>query len=95
MDFPYRTALIVGAGVGISASLARRLSARGSKVGLAARDVQKLAALSEETGAATFSADTSQPQAVAEAPHGWPMGCFNGDDACRTSTPPGRIVPQP
>lgn len=64
--FPYRTALIVGAGAGISASLARRLSALGAKVGLAARDVQKLAALSKETGAVTFSTDTSQPQAVAE-----------------------------
>jgi NADP-dependent 3-hydroxy acid dehydrogenase YdfG len=41
-DFPYRTALIVGAGAGISASLARRLSALGVRVGLAARNIDKL-----------------------------------------------------
>ena len=64
-NFPYRAALIVGAGSGISASLARRLSTLGMKVGLVARDVQKLAALAAETGAATFSADISQPQVVA------------------------------
>ena len=32
-DFPYRSALIVGAGAGISASLARLLSTLGVKVG--------------------------------------------------------------
>ena len=36
-DIPYRTALIVGAGPGISASAARGLTAAGLKVGLAAR----------------------------------------------------------
>ncbi|MGA8729652.1 MAG: hypothetical protein WB608_12950 [Terracidiphilus sp.] len=41
-NFPYKAALIVGAGSGISASLARRLSALGATVGLAARDVKKL-----------------------------------------------------
>jgi len=64
-DFPYRTALIVGAGSGISASLARRLAALHVKVGLAARDIGKLAALSAETGAATFATDASDPGAVA------------------------------
>ena len=39
-NFPYKTALIVGVGPGISASLARRLSALGVGVGLAARDVE-------------------------------------------------------
>ena len=63
--FPYRTALIVGAGPGISASLARRLSALGVGVGLAARDVEKLKALSDETGAKTFAADVTDPSAVA------------------------------
>jgi len=47
-DFPYRCALIVGAGPGISASLARRLSKIGLQVGLAARDVEKLKPLAEE-----------------------------------------------
>ena len=62
---PYRTALIVGAGPGISASVARALAADGVKVGLAARNVDKLAALSAEIGAATFAVDASDPAAVA------------------------------
>lgn len=61
---PYRTALIVGAGAGISASVARALSAAGLKVGLAARDVAKLGPLAAETGAETFSADATDPDAV-------------------------------
>jgi NAD(P)-dependent dehydrogenase (short-subunit alcohol dehydrogenase family) len=64
-DFPYRTALIVGAGSGISASLARRLAALEVTVGLAARDTDKLAALAAETRAASFAADASDPSAVA------------------------------
>jgi NAD(P)-dependent dehydrogenase (short-subunit alcohol dehydrogenase family) len=64
-DFPYRTALIVGAGSGISASLARRLAALEVTVGLAARDTDKLAALAAETRAVTFAADSSDPSAVA------------------------------
>jgi NAD(P)-dependent dehydrogenase (short-subunit alcohol dehydrogenase family) len=62
---PYKTALIVGAGSGISASVARCLAALGIKVGLAARDKAKLAALAAEIGAVTFSADASLPSAVA------------------------------
>lgn len=53
-DFPYRSALIVGTGPGISASLARRLAALGVKVALAARNVQKLHALVEDIGAEAF-----------------------------------------
>jgi len=64
-DIPYSTALIVGAGPGISASLARALSAAGLKVGLAARNADKLAPLAAETGAATFAADAADPAAVA------------------------------
>jgi NAD(P)-dependent dehydrogenase (short-subunit alcohol dehydrogenase family) len=64
-DFPYRTALIVGAGPGISAALTRRLTALGVKVGLAARDTAKLAALARETGAATFAADAAKADSVA------------------------------
>jgi NADP-dependent 3-hydroxy acid dehydrogenase YdfG len=40
---PYRTALIIGAGPGISSSLARQLTAAGLRVALAARNVDKLA----------------------------------------------------
>src|SRR3982074_3635500 len=63
---PYRTALIIGAGAGISASLARAFSREGLKVGLVARDPSKLEKLAGETGASVFSADASQPAAVAQ-----------------------------
>jgi NAD(P)-dependent dehydrogenase (short-subunit alcohol dehydrogenase family) len=63
---PYRTALIIGAGVGISASLARTFSREGLKVGLVARDSSKLEKLAGETGVSVFSADASQPAAVAQ-----------------------------
>jgi NADP-dependent 3-hydroxy acid dehydrogenase YdfG len=45
IKIPYSTALIVGVGPGISASVARALTAEGIKVGLAARDVEKLSRL--------------------------------------------------
>jgi len=64
-EIPYRIALIVGAGSGISASFARGLAAAGLRVGLAARNVEKLAALASETGAVTFAVDASDPAAVA------------------------------
>jgi NAD(P)-dependent dehydrogenase (short-subunit alcohol dehydrogenase family) len=62
---PYRTALIIGAGPGISASLARQLAAEGLQVGLAARDTAKLAGIVGETGATAFAADATDPAAVA------------------------------
>ncbi len=60
----YESALIIGAGVGISASLARLLSSQKIKVGLVARDARKLAELASETGALTFSADAADPTEV-------------------------------
>jgi NAD(P)-dependent dehydrogenase (short-subunit alcohol dehydrogenase family) len=63
-DIPYRTALIVGAGPGISASVARGLAAAGLKVGLAARNVEKLGPLAAEIGAQTFAVDATDPVAV-------------------------------
>ncbi|KNY23944.1 SDR family oxidoreductase [Methylobacterium sp. ARG-1] len=57
----YLRALIVGAGSGLSASLARLLAADGLKVGLAARNVEKLSALAAETGAAIHACDASDP----------------------------------
>jgi NAD(P)-dependent dehydrogenase (short-subunit alcohol dehydrogenase family) len=66
MDFPYRSALIVGTGPGISASLARSLAAAGVQVALAARNVQKLDALVQDTGAQAFAADASDPESVAK-----------------------------
>jgi NAD(P)-dependent dehydrogenase (short-subunit alcohol dehydrogenase family) len=64
-DIPYRSVLIVGAGSGISASLARALSRAGLRVGLAARNVKKLAGLAAEAKAQTFTVDASDPAAVA------------------------------
>jgi NAD(P)-dependent dehydrogenase (short-subunit alcohol dehydrogenase family) len=64
-DFRYHAALIVGVGPGISASLARRLTGLGVKVGLAARDTGKLSELVKETGAAAFAADAADPAAIA------------------------------
>ena len=64
-SFPYRTALIVGAGPGISASVARQLAAAGVKVGLASRKVDKLASLANEIGASRFAVDAVEPAAVA------------------------------
>src|SRR5258705_6830939 len=60
----YRTALIVGAGSGLSASLARLFAKNGMKVALAARSTGKLASLAEETGAQLFACDASQESDV-------------------------------
>jgi NAD(P)-dependent dehydrogenase (short-subunit alcohol dehydrogenase family) len=65
-EFPYRSALIVGAGPGISASVARLLAQHGVKVALAARGIQKLDSLMRETGAQAFAADAADPQSVAK-----------------------------
>ena len=62
---PYGTALIIGAGPGISASLARALAANGLQIALAARNIDKLAALSAETGALVLAADAADPASVA------------------------------
>ncbi len=58
------TALIVGAGEGLSASLARRLRVEGYAVHLAARNVDKLADLAAETDASVHSCDASNPSQV-------------------------------
>ncbi len=54
------TALIVGAGSGLSASLARRFAKDGVKVALAARDTAKLGALAEEISARTYDCDAAE-----------------------------------
>lgn len=60
----YRRALIVGAGEGLSASLARRFAREGLRVGLASRNVGKLEGLAAETGAAVHSCDAADPAEV-------------------------------
>jgi NAD(P)-dependent dehydrogenase (short-subunit alcohol dehydrogenase family) len=59
-----RAALIVGAGDGISASFARVLAREGMKVGLAARNTDKLAALTDEIGGLTFRCDVTEADQV-------------------------------
>lgn len=61
-----KTALIVGAGKGISASFARRLAKDGYKVILTARQPDKLAALAEETGASVYPCDAARRADTAE-----------------------------
>lgn len=61
---PYRSALVVGAGPGISASLVRQLSRAGLAVAASARNIDKLEDLAVETGAALFAADATDPGQV-------------------------------
>src|SRR5216683_283759 len=60
----YKTALIVGAGEGLSASLARLFAREGLRVALAARRIEKLGALCSETGARAFACDATNPDEV-------------------------------
>ena len=61
----YTTALIVGAGSGLSASLTRLLASNGLKIALAARLPDDLAGLSAQTGAKAFRCDASKEDEVA------------------------------
>ena len=60
----YETALIVGAGEGLSASLARLFAKQGLRVAVAARSVEKLGALCRETGARAFACDATDADEV-------------------------------
>jgi NAD(P)-dependent dehydrogenase (short-subunit alcohol dehydrogenase family) len=64
MTLGFKTALIVGAGAGLSASLGRQLAGEGVKVALAARSTEDLAGLAREIGATTFGCDASKPSDV-------------------------------
>ena len=59
-DAKFKAALIVGAGPGLSASLARALAKDGIKVALAARSTGDLESLVKETGAKAFACDASE-----------------------------------
>ena len=95
MTQPYRTALIVGAGRGLSASLARAFARSGMRVALAARDAAKLDALCSETGATAFACDAQEPSQVTrlfdalEAKLGAPdVSSTTPVDACGVRSPP-------
>jgi NAD(P)-dependent dehydrogenase (short-subunit alcohol dehydrogenase family) len=60
----YKNALIVGAGAGLSASLARVLTRRGLTVALAARETGKLKSLCDETGAVALACDAQDEAQV-------------------------------
>jgi NAD(P)-dependent dehydrogenase (short-subunit alcohol dehydrogenase family) len=65
METPkYKNALIVGAGSGLSASLARLFAREKIKVALAARAIEKLGALCSETGARAYACNATDPDAV-------------------------------
>src|ERR1035437_6083813 len=65
METPkYKTALIVGAGEGLSASLTRLFAKQGIRVALAARAIEKLGALCTETGARAFACNATEPDDV-------------------------------
>jgi NAD(P)-dependent dehydrogenase (short-subunit alcohol dehydrogenase family) len=66
MQIPkYKTALIVGAGEGLSASLARLFAREGIRIALAARSTGKLTSLCGESGAKAFTCDATNPDDVA------------------------------
>ncbi len=60
----YQSALIVGAGSGLSASIARAFAKAGMKISLAARSTDDLAALAKETGAKTYACDAADRASV-------------------------------
>ncbi len=60
-----KSALIVGVGPGLSASLARLFAKHGLQVALASRNPDKLTRLAEETAAATFAVEATDPDEVA------------------------------
>ena len=59
-----KSALIVGVGGGLSASLARLFARNGMQVALASRNPDRLAALARETAAATFACEAAEPEEV-------------------------------
>jgi short-subunit dehydrogenase len=60
----YTSALIVGAGSGLSASLARVFAKAGLSVALAARSIDKLSALAQETHAKLYECDAAERDEV-------------------------------
>ena len=62
----YKHALVIGAGSGLSASLARLFRSKGLRVSLAARSVDKLGDLAAETGADVHACDAGDHAQVAE-----------------------------
>lgn len=65
MEIPsYKIALIVGAGEGLSGSLARLFARENIRVALAARKIEKLGALCQETGARAYACNAADADDV-------------------------------
>lgn len=65
MSHSFKKALIIGAGAGLSASLARLFHANGVGVALAARGVDDLAGLAAEVSASVHACDASRREDIA------------------------------
>jgi NAD(P)-dependent dehydrogenase (short-subunit alcohol dehydrogenase family) len=98
-DMPYRTALIVGVGSGLSASLARLFAKSGMKVALGARRADGLSALAKEVGGKAFACNATDPGDVAklftevEAAFGAPdVVVYNA--SYRTRGPLAELIPE-
>jgi len=63
-DLPYKTALVVGAGPGIGASVARALTAAGLKVVVAARNPDRLRDVASASDAIGLEVDATDPASV-------------------------------
>jgi len=64
-EIPYKTALIVGVGSGLSASVARTFSKAGMNIALAARRAAELAGLAQDIGGKAFACDATKEAEVA------------------------------
>ena len=65
-ELSYRTALIVGVGAGLSASLARTFTKAGMRVALAARRAGELSDLAKEVAGQAFTCDATKRAEVAK-----------------------------
>ena len=90
MRHHYGSALVVGAGDGLSASVARAFAGAGMRIGLAARNTDKLAALASELEAETFACDASEPAEV-EAMFGAAEAALGGAPEVVVYNPSARV----
>jgi NAD(P)-dependent dehydrogenase (short-subunit alcohol dehydrogenase family) len=65
-ELSYRTALVVGAGAGLSASVARTFTKAGMRVALAARRAGELSGLAKEVAGRAFTCDATKRAEVAK-----------------------------
>ena len=63
-EIPYRSALIIGAGPGVSSSVARKLREADIPVVVASRHPERLSALANETGVVTLGVDAADGRQI-------------------------------